>query len=192
MPFMQQDEPSVSRAHQAVFTSPCEVIIVLGAAVWPEGQPSPALRRRVAHAVQAFHTGQGRRLLMTGGLGRYAPAEAHVMRQLALAAGVPDACILLEDQATSTFQSALRCTAILRQHGWSTALLVTDRYHLRRALFVFRSCGIQAYGSPPQGHLYSRKRWKRWYYRGREACALVWYGGLVLGVKIRRLFSAQP
>ena len=126
-----------------------------------------------------------------GWSGQYAPAEAQVMRQLALAAGVPDACILLEDQATSTFQSALRCTAILRQHGWSTAL-VTDRYHLRRALFVFRSCGIQAMGSPPQGRLYSRKRWKRWYYRGREACALVWYGCLVLGVKIRRLFSAQP
>ena len=182
----------MSRGQRAVFPVPCEVIIVLGAAVWPEAQPSPALRRRVAHAVQAFHTGQGRRLLMTGGLGRYPPAEAQVMRQLALAAGVPEACILLEDQATSTFQSALRCAAILRQHGWSTALIVTDRYHLPRALFVFRSCGIEAYGHAPQGRLYYRKRWKRWYYRGREACALVWYGCLVLGVKIRHLFSAQP
>ena len=80
--------------------------------------------------------------------GQVSASGSDVMRQLALAAGVPDACILLEDQATSTFQSALRCTAILRQHGWSTALLVTDRYHLRRALFVFRSCGIQAYGIP--------------------------------------------
>jgi vancomycin permeability regulator SanA len=182
----------MSRARWAVCTAPCEVIIVLGAAVWPEGQPSPALRRRVAHAVQAFHTGKGRRLLMTGGLGRYPPAEAQVMRQLALAAGVPETCILIEAQATSTFHSALRCAAILRQHGWSTALIVTDRYHLRRALFVFRSCGIEAYGHAPQGRLYSRKRWKRWYYRGREAFALVWYVCLVLGVKIRHLFSAQP
>jgi len=182
----------MSRGQRAVFPAPCEVIIVLGAAVWPEAQPSPALRRRVAHAVQAFHTGQGRRLLMTGGLGKYPPAEAQVMRQLALHAGVPEACILLEEQATSTFQSALRCAAILRQHGWSTALIVTDRYHLPRALFVFRSCGIEAYGHAPQGRLYSRKRWKRWYYRGREACALVWYGCLVLRVKIRHLFSAQP
>jgi uncharacterized SAM-binding protein YcdF (DUF218 family) len=128
---------------------------------------------------------------MTGGLGKYPPAEAHVMRQLAVDAGVPEACIFIEDQATSTFQSALLCAAILRQHGWSTALIVTDRYHLPRALLVFRSCGIQAYGSPPQGRRYSRKRWKRWYYRVREAFALVWYVCLVLGVKIRHRFSAQ-
>jgi uncharacterized SAM-binding protein YcdF (DUF218 family) len=182
----------MSRAHRAVFTTPCEVIIVLGAAVWPEAQPSPALRRRVAHAVQAFHTGKGRRLLMTGGVGKYPPAEAHVMRQLAVDAGVPEACILIEDQATSTFQSARQCAAILRQHGWSTALIVTDRYHLPRALLVFRSCGLEAYGHAPPGHRYSRKRWKRWYYRGREVCALVWYVCLVVGVKIRHLFSAQP
>jgi uncharacterized SAM-binding protein YcdF (DUF218 family) len=128
---------------------------------------------------------------MTGGLGKYPPAEAHVMRQLAVDAGVPEARILIEDQATSTFQSALLCAAILRQHGWSTALIVTDRYHLPRTLLVFRSCGIQAYGSPPQGRRYARKRWKRWYYRVREAFALVWYVCLVLGVKIRHRFSAQ-
>ena len=114
------------------------------------------------------------------------------MRQLALDAGVATSCILVEERATSTLQSALRCSRILHQHGWSTALIVTDRYHLRRALLVFRSLGIEARGSAPPSRRYSRKRWKRWYYRGREACALVWYGCLVLGVKIRHLFSAQP
>ena len=107
------------------------------------------------------------------------------MRQLAVEAGVPYACILLEDQATSTLQSALRCTQLLRQHGWATALIVTDRYHLRRAVFVFRRLGIQAIGSAPQGHLYSRRRWKRWYYRVREVFALAWYVLLMLGLHIR-------
>jgi uncharacterized SAM-binding protein YcdF (DUF218 family) len=144
----------------------------------------------VAHAVQALQAGAGRRLLMTGGLGKYPPAEAHLMRQLAVEAGVPYTCILLEDQATSTLQSALRCTQLLRQHGWSTALIVTDRYHLRRALFVFRSLGIQAIGSAPPGHLYSRRRWKRWHYRVREVFALGWYVLLVLGLHMRRRRSA--
>jgi uncharacterized SAM-binding protein YcdF (DUF218 family) len=165
----------------------CEVIIVLGAAVWPDGQPSPALRRRVAHAVQALQAGQGQRLLMTGGLGKYPPAEAHLMRQLALAAGVPATSIVIEDQATSTLQSALRCAPILHQQGWSTALIVTDRYHLPRALLVFRCLGILAIGSAPQGRLYSRKRWKRWYYRIREGCALAWYVVLVSGLYVQRL-----
>jgi uncharacterized SAM-binding protein YcdF (DUF218 family) len=173
------------RANQTAF--PCEVIIVLGAAVWPDGQPSPALSRRVAHAVQALRAEQGRRLLMTGGVGKHPPAEAHLMRQLALDAGVAASRILVEDQAISTLQSALRCSRILRQHGWSTALIVTDRYHLRRALLVFRSLGIQAFGSAPPGRLYSRKRWKRWYYRIRERFALVWYVLLATGLTIRRL-----
>ena len=113
------------------------------------------------------------------------------MRQLAVEAGVPYTCILLEDQATSTLQSALQCTQLLRQHGWSTALIVTDRYHLRRALFVFRSLGIQAIGSAPQGHLYSRRRWKRWYYQVREVFALGWYVLLLLGLHMRRLVRSS-
>jgi uncharacterized SAM-binding protein YcdF (DUF218 family) len=175
------------RVKQSVL--PCEVIIVLGAAVWPNGQPSPALRLRVAHAVQALRADQGRRLLMTGGMGKHPPAEAHLMRQLALDAGVTTSCILVEDRATSTLQSALRCSRILRQHGWSTALIVTDRYHLRRALLVFRSLGIQVCGSAPPSRRYSRKRWKRWFYRVRELFALAWYALLVTGLKIRRLVS---
>ncbi len=161
------------------------VIIVLGAAVWRGGEPSPALRRRVSHAVELLQAGQGRMLLMTGGLGTHPPPEAHVMRQLAMAQGIPDTRILLEDQATSTFQSALRCTRILRQHGWSTALIVTDRYHLPRALLSFRAMGVRAQGSAPQGGRYSRRRWKVWYYRIRELLALGCYIPRLLVRKIR-------
>ena len=85
----------------------CDVIIVLGAAVWPGGQPSPALRRRVTHAVHLLQSEKGRRLLVTGGLGKHAPAEADVMRQLAIDAGVPPSLILVEDQATSTFEQVV-------------------------------------------------------------------------------------
>lgn len=166
---------------------PCEVIIVLGAAVWPDAQPSPALRRRLEHAVHAWQTGRGERLLVTGGLGKYPPAEAHLMRQLALDAGIPTHRILTEDTATSTFQSALRCTHILQQHGWSTALIVTDRYHLPRTILLFRSLGIRALGSAPRGTRYSRKRWKRWYYPLRETLAFVCYLPLIAALKVRGL-----
>ena len=115
----------------------CDVIIAMGAAVWPGGRPSPALRRRTLHAVQALHAGRGARLVVTGGLGKHPPAEAQVMRQLAHDAGVPPACILVEDRATSTLQSAIYCTRLLRQHGWSSALIVTDRYHLPRPCWCF-------------------------------------------------------
>src|SRR5919202_4116394 len=85
-----------------------DVIVVLGAAVWPGGQPSPALRRRVLHAVDLLQRGHALHLLVTGGVGKYAPAEAEVMQRVAVAHGVPPPRVLCEDQATSTFESAWR------------------------------------------------------------------------------------
>jgi uncharacterized SAM-binding protein YcdF (DUF218 family) len=106
------------------------------------------------------------------------------MRELAMAAGVPAERIVVEDQATSTWQSALLCMPILQQHGWSTVLVVTDRYHLLRVLLVFRRLGVRAVGSAPPGGQYSKRFWKRWCYRGREALAFCWY--VVLLVTLRR------
>jgi uncharacterized SAM-binding protein YcdF (DUF218 family) len=140
----------------------------------------------VSHAVHLWQAGQGNRLLVTGGLGKYPPAEAHLMQQLALAAGIPEIDIVIEDQAVSTFQSALYCARILHQHGWATALVVTDYYHLPRALLTFRSLGIRARGSAPVGGLSSRRRWKQWYARLRELPALMWYLGRIVALKVRR------
>ena len=151
-----------------------DVIVVLGAAVWPGGQPSPALQRRILHAVDLLQRGYAAYLLVTGGLGKYPPAEAVVMQRLAVAHGIPPQHILCEDQATSTFASALRCCDILRQRGWSRVLVVTDRYHLPRTLFAFWSCGLHAVGSAAPGKP-SRRLRRRWYYYLREGLALPWY-----------------
>jgi uncharacterized SAM-binding protein YcdF (DUF218 family) len=131
--------------------------------------------------------GKGQRLLVTGGMGKHSPAEAHVMRQLALEAGIAATHIVMEEYAMSTLQSARRCAPILQQHGWANALLVTDHYHLPRAVLIFRALGIQVRGSAPQAGPYSRKRWKRWYYFGRETLAFAWYVLLSVGVRGRRL-----
>ena len=66
-----------------------DVIVVLGAAVWPGGQPSPALQRRILHAVDLWQQGYAVYLLVTGGVGKYPPAEAAVMQRLAVAHGIP-------------------------------------------------------------------------------------------------------
>ncbi|MCZ6874350.1 MAG: YdcF family protein [bacterium] len=165
------------KANQHVY----DVIIVLGAAVWSDGQPSPTLRRRVAHAVDLFKTGKGRYLLVTGGLGKHPPCEAQVMYQLARSAEVPAARIVLEEQALSTFDSATRCIPICQQHGWACALLVTDGYHLPRALLTFRALGIQASGSAPQARRDAKQGCKRYL---RETLALVWYSFRIMLRKI--------
>jgi len=166
---------------------PCDVIVVLGAAVWPAGRPSPALRRRVTHAVHLLHSGHGKALLMTGGLGQHPPTEGEVMRQVAMEVGVPARKILVEQRATSTLESAIYCTRIIRQHGWSTVLIVTDRYHLPRALLAFQSFGLQVSGSAVSGRYVSRRRWQAWYAWGREVIAYGWYMLLILTGQARRL-----
>lgn len=162
-----------------------EVIIVLGAAVWPGERPSPALQRRVVHAVALMQCGAAAYLLLTGGIGVYPPAEAEVMQRLALAHGVSGQRILLEDQAMSTLESALRCRAILQQRGWSRVLVVTDRYHLARALLAFRGCGIRAVGSGVPGRPAPRL-WQCWYAYLREGLALVWYLVRLVPVTLKR------
>src|SRR5215468_4984484 len=162
-----------------------DVIVVLGAAVWPDEQPSPALQRRVLHAVDLLQRGYAAYLLVTGGVGKYPPAEAAVMQRLAVAHGILPQYILCEDQATSTFTSALRCYDILRQRGWSRVLVVTDRYHLPRTLFAFRSCGLRAAGSAVPGKP-ARHLWQRWYYYLREGLALPWYLVRAVPVLLRR------
>jgi uncharacterized SAM-binding protein YcdF (DUF218 family) len=125
---------------------------------------------------------------MTGGLGQHPPTEGEVMRQVAMEAGVSAAQILLEQQATSTLESAIYCARIIRQHGWATVLIVSDRYHLPRALLAFRSLGLQVSGSAAAGGRYaSRRRWKAWYAWGREVVAYGWYVVLILTGKARRL-----
>ena len=162
-----------------------DVIVVLGAAVWPGGQPSPTLQRRVMHAVDLMQRGYAAYLLVTGGMGQYPPTEAEVMQRLAIAHGISNQCVLREEQATSTFESALLCGDILRQHGWSRVLVVTDRYHLPRALLAFRSCGIRAVGSATTGKPARRLR-QRWHYYLREWLALPWYLVRAVPVLLRR------
>jgi uncharacterized SAM-binding protein YcdF (DUF218 family) len=152
-----------------------DVIIVLGAAVWQGGKPSPALRRRTLYGADLACQGQGRMLLLSGGLGRYAPPEAHVMRQVALAAGVCADRMILEDQATSTFWSAVYCARILRQHGWLTALIVSDRYHLPRAVLTFRCLGIAAMGRAVERQYPAMRLRRRFWAYGRETVACIWY-----------------
>ena len=179
---------SMLQHHTQTLSVTYDVIVVLGAAVWPGGQPSPTLQRRVMHAVDLMQQGYAVYLLVTGGMGHYPPTEAEVMQRLAVAHGISSQCVLREEQATSTFESALLCCDILRQHGWSRVLLVTDRYHLPRALLAFHSCGIRAVGSATTGKPARHLR-QRWHYYLREWLALPWY--LVRAVPVLRRRRGQ-
>ena len=83
------------------------------------------------------------------------------MRALALEHGVPEARIIIEDKATRTLENALYTARIMADRGWDRALVVSDPFHLPRALFLFRRLGIAASGAAVRERL-GEPRW-RWY-----------------------------
>ena len=120
---------------------PFDVAVVLGAAVEPDGRPSAALLRRVAHGVSLYHAGRVRMLLMSGGLVHHPPAEDDLMRAAAVAAGVPEAAVMVEDRSRNTLENAIFSAEIIAAEGWRRIMVVTDHYHLPRALYTFQRLG---------------------------------------------------
>ena len=164
-------------------SQPFEVAIVLGAPARPDGSPSPAQRRRVLAAVALVREGRAERLLMSGGPVLHPAPEAAMMRDLALAEGVAPERVLVEDRSINTIDNARRSGPIIAHHRWRRLALVTDVFHLPRALYVFRRFGLAATGiaAYPQG--WPRSEW--WLAWGRELLALPW---TLLRVEARRWF----
>ncbi len=132
-----------------------DVIVILGAG------RGPALRRRVAHGARLFHAGRAEHLIVTGGGLDTPPTEAEVMRALALEHGVPAERIIVEDKATRTLENAVHTACIMADRGWVRALVVSDPFHLPRALFLFRRFGVTASGATVRERC-GEPRW-RWY-----------------------------
>ena len=119
------------------------VAIVFGAGVWPGGQLSPILEDRVYTAAQLYHAGQVQKLLMTGDNRTVYYNEPAHMRAFALELGVPDEDIVLDYAGRRTYDSCYRARHIFRV---DSAILVTQAYHLDRALFTAHGLGLDVVG----------------------------------------------
>jgi uncharacterized SAM-binding protein YcdF (DUF218 family) len=119
-----------------------DCLVVLGAAVWPGGQPSPVLRDRLAHAAELYHQGVAGKVICSGGVGKYPPAEAEVGRQFLMKAGVAAQDIIMEADSSSTAEQAVRIKEICDREGFQSIALVTSFYHEKRATYLFRAAGF--------------------------------------------------
>ena len=125
-----------------------DAIVVLGAAQY-DGSPSPVFEARLDHAVSLYEAGLARVLVMTGGGAEGdRTTEAAVGRAYALARGVPDSAILVEDRSRTTVQSLEAVGAMLRQRGLRNVVFVSDRTHMLRVLRIARDEDLTTYGSP--------------------------------------------
>ena len=129
-----------------------KVALILGAAVWLGGVPSPTLRRRTLHAAGLWRAGEVQALVPCGGLGTHPPTEAEAMRRLLLSEGVPEDAIRIEDRSRNTHENILLALPLLAELSATEAVIVTDATHAPRARLIARRLGLRASSSSPSLH----------------------------------------
>ncbi|MFZ1012117.1 MAG: YdcF family protein [Terracidiphilus sp.] len=120
-----------------------DVIIVLGDRADSDGNPTPRMLSRVTEAVQEYERGVAPRLILTGGRTRGAFDEAQVMARVAEADGIPRSAIVLEPDAMDTIQNACFSERIMRAHGWVSAEIISNAFHVQRAAMIFGKLPIK-------------------------------------------------
>jgi uncharacterized SAM-binding protein YcdF (DUF218 family) len=129
-------------------THPAEAIVVLGAAQY-NGRPSPVLKARLDHALDLYNRGLAPAIITTGSYGSDPNfSEAEVGRKYLVQRGVGVADIVTEQGSGTTYDSIRAVSGLLKGKGWTTALVVSDGFHLFRAKRMFADNGITAYTSP--------------------------------------------
>ncbi len=136
---MTAEEFADAEAHRDEF----DCILILGAGVRPGGVPSDMLRDRLEVGIELYFAGYADKLVMSGDhMGQYYD-EVGVMKQYAIQAGVPSKDIYLDHAGLSTYDSISRLAAA---EDVGRVLIVTQSYHLYRALHLAKSFGMEAYG----------------------------------------------
>jgi vancomycin permeability regulator SanA len=159
---------TLTRSFDDSATVPTEpVAIVFGAGIGGGDDLSPMLADRVQAAVDLYRAGRVRKLLMTGDNSSVSHDEVSPMRRYAIARGVPAEDIRLDYAGFSTYDSCYRARVIF---GVTHAVLVTQRFHLSRALYTCLQLGVDAVGlGTPDWGVYSDGLMS--YYSLRESLA---------------------
>jgi len=119
------------------------VAIVFGAGLWRDGSPTTILRDRISTAAELFFSGKVQKILMSGDNSYLDYNEPGAMREYALSLGVPKTAIVLDYAGRRTYDTCYRAGAIF---GIQEAILVTQNFHLPRALYTCNALGLKAIG----------------------------------------------
>ena len=135
-----------------------QVAIILGAAVTSGGVPSSVLNDRIITAIDLYKRGIVSKILMSGANPTLTNNEVNPIRQILIDSGVPVEDIFLDHAGFDTYSSMYRAKAVFQI---SSAIIVTQEFHLTRAVYLARSFGINAYGFPADRGNYSLNNYLR-------------------------------
>lgn len=147
------------------------IAIVFGAGLTRSGGPTPVLYDRVATAADLYQRGLIDKLLLTGDNRFENYNEPEAMRQTALRLGVPDSALVLDYAGRRTYDSCYRARSIF---GVERAILVTQAFHLDRAMYLCTSFGIDAIGVMADRRAYTASSQTWWSIREAAATVAAW------------------
>ena len=128
-----------------------DCILVLGCFVKDDGRPSDMLHDRLTRGVELYDLDAAPKLLMSGDHGREEYDEVAAMKQFAINAGIPSEDVFMDHAGFSTYESVFRAKEIFQA---DKILIVTQEYHLYRALYIANQLGVEAYGVSSDYHTY--------------------------------------
>lgn len=120
-----------------------QVALVLGALVYDDGRPSPMLRDRIAAGAALYRAGKVDRVLVSGDHGRTEYDEVNVMRRELIRAGVPARDVFTDHAGFDTLNSVVRARKVFQVRS---ALIVSQGFHLPRAVWLAERAGLEAHG----------------------------------------------
>lgn len=128
-----------------------DCIIVLGAGIWGD-KPSPMLQDRLDEAIKLYEAGIAPKIIMSGDNGQEGYDEVNVMKDYAINKGIPSEDIFMDHAGFSTYESIYRAKEIFKVEK---AIIVTQKYHLYRALHIGNKLGINVTGVGADPRKYS-------------------------------------
>lgn len=147
---------SVGKSHmitadEATTLKDVDCIVVLGCFVRDNGIPSDMLADRLQRGIELYKQGSAPKMIMSGDHGRKSYDEVNTMKQVAIDAGVPSSDVFMDHAGFSTYESIYRAKEIFEA---DKIVIVTQEYHLYRALYIAEKLGIEAYGVNADLHTY--------------------------------------
>ncbi len=129
-----------------------DCILVLGCFVQGDGTPSHMLHDRLNQGMELYHMGAAPKLLMSGDHGQRNYDEVTAMKQFAVDRGAPSTDVFMDHAGFSTYESIYRARDVFKV---KKILIVTQEYHLYRALYIAKRLGVEAYGVASDYRTYS-------------------------------------
>lgn len=130
--------------------------LVLGAGVWEDGKPSDVLRDRLDEALEVWRAGRVKKILVSGDHHTAGYDEPNAMRRYLEARGVPSAAVFMDHAGLDTYSSAWRARNVF---GAKRVVVITQEFHLARAVWLARALGLEAEGSAADRRLYRGAVW---------------------------------